>query len=180
MSTSDAGTPAALMSQVLDAFAAGDADAMGAMLHDDIVDDFVALGIFEGKDAVVGFFSGLFAAIPDMQLTVHRIVGGDDGVAVGQWSYSGTFDGGTFAGLEPTGRRVELRGVDVMEFEDGRLCRNTIYFDGLGFARQMGLLPTQGSPVDRAMLASFNTLTKARRGLRNAIERIRDRSAPKP
>ncbi|NQV05004.1 nuclear transport factor 2 family protein [bacterium] len=169
----DRADPAALMRTVLEAFAAKDIDGMRAMLHDDVVDDFVAIGIVEGKEAVGNFFSGLFAALPDMQLTIKRITRGDDGVAIGEWAYTGTFSGGRFQGLEPTGHRVELRGVDVMEFEKGLLRRNTIYYDGLGFARQVRLLPTEGSVMDRAMRSGFNALSRVRDGVRRTIERVR-------
>jgi steroid delta-isomerase-like uncharacterized protein len=177
MATIDTTDPAALMRKLLEAVAAKDLDAMWAMQHDDVVEDFVALGEFKGKDKVGAFFSELFSAAPDMQFTINRIVGGDDRIAVGEWSLNGTFNGGPFQGLEPTGRHVELRGVDVMEFDEGRLRRNTIYYDGLGFARQVGMLPREGSAADRAMTSSFNALTKARKGLRDTIERIRERSA---
>ena len=177
MATDDTGSPAANMRKILEAFAAKDIESMQAMIHDDVVDDFVALGVLEGREAVASFFSGLMAAIPDMQLTIHRIVGYDERVAFGQWSYSGTFTGGAFQGIEPTGSRVELRGIDVMEFDNGRLSRNTIYYDGLGFARQIGLLPEQGSAAERAMAASFNALTRARNGFRRTRERIKARAS---
>src|SRR2546430_4924074 len=35
----------------------------------------------------------------------------------------GTFTGEPFIGIEPTGRRIELRGVDVMEIEDRKSTR---------------------------------------------------------
>lgn len=177
METVDTTNPAALMRALLAAVAAKDLDTMRGMYHDDVVEDFVALGVFEGKDAVVAFFSELFTAVPDMQFTINRIVGGDDRIAVGEWSVTGTFSGGTFQGLEPTGRPVELRGVDVMEFDDGRLRRSTIYYDGLRFARQVGMLPAEGSAADRAVTSSFNALTRTRKGLRHTIEQLKERSA---
>jgi hypothetical protein len=92
-----------------------------------------------------------------------RILAAGEGVAVGEWTLRGTFSGGPFRGIEPTGRRVELRGVDVMEFEGGLLRRNTVYYDGLAFARQVGMLPSEGTAADRAVVAGFNALTRVRR-----------------
>jgi hypothetical protein len=43
---------------------------------------------------------------------------------------SGTFAIGPFQGIAPTGRRAEIRGVDVMEIADGLIQHNTIYYDG--------------------------------------------------
>lgn len=39
---------------------------------------------------------------------------------------------------------------------------NTIYYDGLAFARQIGLLPREGSATDKAMTAAFNASTDIR------------------
>ncbi|MGB9374214.1 MAG: hypothetical protein WCA82_08655 [Jiangellales bacterium] len=49
----------------------------------------------------------------------------------------------------------------MMRFEDGLLKHNTIYYDGLAFARQIGLLPAEGSSADRALQAVFNARTYA-------------------
>lgn len=59
-----------------------------------------------------------------------------------------------------------MRGVDVMYFEQGKVKRNTIYYDGLGFARQIGILPREKSLADRAMTTVFNART-------DVIERLR-------
>jgi hypothetical protein len=69
-------------------------------------------------------------------------------------------------GIEPTGRRVELRGVDVMQVGDGLIVRNTVYYDGAAFARGVGMLPPQDSGAERTMITAFNTVTKLRRMIR--------------
>lgn len=175
--TSDDTSPTVLMRKLLEAVAAKDLDTMRALAHDDVVDDFVVLGEVKGKEAVSAFFAELFAAVPDLDFTIERIIGGDERIAVGEWSLMGTFDGGPFQGLEPTGRRLELRGIDVMEFDEGLLRHNTIYYDGLRFARQVGMLPAEDSTADRAIMSGFNALTKAKKGLRDTIDRIKERSA---
>lgn len=58
-----------------------------------------------------------------------------------------------------------MRGVDCMEFEGGLLRHNVIYYDGAGFAREVGLLPAQGSGAEKAMTGAFNALTRARKAL---------------
>jgi len=58
---------------------------------------------------------------------------------------------------------VAISGCDVMEITDGVLHRNTIYYDGASFARQIGLLPPEGSAADRTMLRAFNLKTRLRR-----------------
>ncbi|MEA2000594.1 MAG: ester cyclase [Actinomycetota bacterium] len=154
--------PATLMQKAFEAIAAQDLEALGALQHDELVDDFIVLGPVDGKPAVLAFFAELFAAFPNTDFTIERVMAVDDSTAVGQWSLRGDFSGGPFQGIQPTGRPVAIRGIDVMEFEDGLLRHNTIYYDGLQFARQIGLLPPEGSRRDRALLSTFNTATKAK------------------
>jgi hypothetical protein len=97
-------------------------------------------------------------------VTLERVVA-DEGHAVIQWRGSGTFTGEPFNGIEPNGRRIELRVVELMEIEDGEIVRNTIYYDGAAFARQVGMMPEQESGAEKAMIAGFNALTKARKAI---------------
>jgi steroid delta-isomerase-like uncharacterized protein len=151
--------------EYFDALAARDPDAMAALWHADGVEDIVPLGVFRGPDDVRAVFRELFAAVPDFEFTVRRVIA-DDGVAVVEWRATGTFDGRPFQGIEPTGRRVELRGSDWVEVEDGQIVRNTGYYDGAAFARGIGMLPPQDSGGERAMIAAFNLLTRLRRRLK--------------
>ena len=45
---------------------------------------------------------------------------------------------------------------------EGLVIDNTIYWDGAAFARQIGMLPSKGSRVDRAVTHAFNTITWVR------------------
>jgi steroid delta-isomerase-like uncharacterized protein len=145
-----------------------DLDQIVALAHpDDYVDDFVAIGEFRGKEAVRGFFAELFAAMPDFELAVERVVADESTVSV-KWRARATFTGAPFQGIQPTGRAVQLRGVDFFEIEDGLIRRNTVFYDGASFARQIGMLPPKGSPIDRAMIALFNLKTRLVRRLRRS------------
>jgi steroid delta-isomerase-like uncharacterized protein len=147
-----------------DAMDRRDAAAMAAHWREDGVEDVVPVGLMRGREELRDFFASMFAALPDARTTVTRLVAGEQSCAV-EWRLEGTFDGAPYMGIEPTGKHVELRGFDLLELEDGELVSNTAYFDGAGFARQIGLLPPDGSSADRAMKSAFNALTKARRAL---------------
>lgn len=157
-------TAADVARSYFDAIAARDPDAIAAQWSFEGVDDFVAIGILRGPDEIREFFQGVFAAMPDIETVVERITA-DDRVAAVQWRSSGTHTGGPFLGVEATGRRIELRGCDCLEVEDGVLVRNTAYYDGAAFARGEGLLPPQDSTAEKALFSAFNTATKARRAL---------------
>jgi steroid delta-isomerase-like uncharacterized protein len=150
--------------------ALGDRDAQAMASHWDPegVEDIITFGIFRGPDEVRGFFDELFAAIPDAEAIVDRVVA-DDTTAVVQWRLRGTFSGGRFQGLDAVGKPVAMRGCDVLEIEDGRIKRNTAYSDGLDFARQIGMLPPQGSGVEKALYGAFNGLNKLKTTIEDRI-----------
>jgi steroid delta-isomerase-like uncharacterized protein len=147
-----------------DALAARDAAAAARAWTAEGVNDIVPLGIFRGTAAIRALMEEIFAAMPDGRFSVERIIADDKAASV-QWRLAGTFDGEAFQGLEATGRRVELRGNDCLEIEDGRIVHNTGAFDGAAFARQVGLLPAEDSGADRAIRAGLNTVTKLRRSV---------------
>jgi steroid delta-isomerase-like uncharacterized protein len=136
---------------------------------DESVDHFIALGMsVRGKDALAEFFRELFVAFPDWVLTIEQTVDDGDSRVVVQWTAAATFDGGPWQGIAPTGSKVTVRGVDVMSLDRaGKVERNTVYYDGAGFARQIGMLPREGSTADRAVLAAFNAATKVKARVRN-------------
>lgn len=148
-----------------DAVAARDAEAMASHWRADGIDDLVPIGVLRGPDEVRDFFTELFTAVPDLDFIVHEVTAGERVAAV-QWRASGTFDGGPFQGIDPTGRRIQLRGCDCVEVEDGKLVRNTAYWDNMAFARDVGMMPPLDSPGERAMKRAFNSFTKLRGALR--------------
>jgi steroid delta-isomerase-like uncharacterized protein len=150
------------------AIAAGDVDGALALWHEEGIDDVVPLQVFRGHEEIRFFLSSTIGAMPDQELTVQRVVAAR-GVAAVQWRLRGTFSGAPFQGIEPTGRRVELRGVDLLEIENGKIVRNTAYYDGAEFARAVGMLPSRDSTAEQAMTTAFNALTRARSMLRERM-----------
>jgi steroid delta-isomerase-like uncharacterized protein len=151
-------SPEAVARRLFELVQKRDLDAVAELQHPDIVDDFLVLRPIAGRAAIRAFFESLFAAFPDFDLQVERVTA-DASSAVVQWRSIGTFSGAPFEGIEPNGKRVEIRGADCMVFEDGRIRHNTIYYDGATFARAVGLLPAQGSATERGMTAAFNAVT---------------------
>ena len=139
-----------------------DAAAMVAHWRDDGVEDLVPVGLLRGRDEIRAFLDATFRAVPDARTTVGRIVPGERSCAV-EWRLEGTFDGAPFMDIEPTGRHVEVRGFDLLALEDGQIVSNTAYYDAASFARQIGMLPPDGSGADRAIKSAFNAVTKLRR-----------------
>jgi steroid delta-isomerase-like uncharacterized protein len=147
-----------------EAIANRDTNAMAAHWSEDGVDDLVPLSPLRGTGEIVAFFRELFAAVPDSEMTVTRVVAGETQAAV-EWRMTGNFTGDPFQGVDATGRRVDIRGIDLLEIEDGRIVGNTAYYDGMSFARQIGLMPPESSSAENAMKSAFNASTKVRRAV---------------
>ena len=141
-----------------------DPDAMVAHWREDGVEDLVAVGLLRGRDELRDYFASMFAAMPDARTTITRLIAGEQSCAV-EWRLEATLEGAPFMGIEPTGKRVEIRGLDLLELEDGEIVSNTAYFDSMSVARQIGMLPADGSGADRAMKSAFNAMTKVRRAV---------------
>jgi steroid delta-isomerase-like uncharacterized protein len=141
-----------------------DPDAMAAHWSEDGVEDIVAVGVLRGRDELRDYFKSMFAGMPDARTTVTRLVAGEQSCAV-EFRIEATMAGAPFMGIEPNGKHIEIRGFDLFELEDGELVSNTAYFDGAGLARQIGMLPADGSGADRAMKGAFNAVTKLRRAV---------------
>jgi steroid delta-isomerase-like uncharacterized protein len=117
------------------------------------------------REEVVAWFRKTFDAVPDLKMEVEDVAiageAGHERVTV-RWRMTGTFSGAPYLGIEPTGRSIDLRGMDLIDAEDGKVAGNNIYYDQLTFARQIGMLPREGSLGDRLMTGGFNLATKGR------------------
>ena len=153
-----------------DAVIACDPDAMAEHWAEEGIEEILPVGIFRGPQEVKAWFTELFAAMPDFEFTVERTLAQENDVLV-QWRAIGTFSGGPLMGVDPTGRRIELRGLDWLEVEGEKIVRNTAFADGAALARGMGLLPPQGSGAEKAMFGAFNAFTKARGAVSDVLSR---------
>jgi predicted ester cyclase len=170
MATETVRSAEAVVRSYFDAVIARDPAAMAEHWADEGIEDIVPVGVFRGPDEVKAYFTELFAAVPDAEMTLERVLAQDDNVLV-QWRMSGTFSGGPLMGVEPTGRRIELRGLDWLEVEGDKITRNTAFADGAALARGMGMLPPQGSSAEKAMFGAFNAFTKARGTVSDILSR---------
>lgn len=122
--------------------------------HDDITWENVALEeTYRGKDEVRSYLTMLFSAIPDLSFEVIRKSVRDDVVSE-RWILSGTHLG-TFLGIPPTGRSLEIQGIGIVTMNDGKFLHDSYLMDAAAGLRQMGLLPplsANDAPVMRAAL----------------------------
>jgi predicted ester cyclase len=83
----------------------------------------------------------LYEAFPDLRIEIHSIIEQGNLVVV-EGSGHGTHKGvlrHPAGELPPTGRRLDLRFVDIYEVEDGRVQRGRYYIDRLSLFEQLGI-----------------------------------------
>ncbi len=144
-----------------DAIAERDVDAMAACWKAGSTDRLYGMADLRVPDDLKRWFGNLFQAMPDFALSVVDMVAYGDKAAV-RWKATGTFTGSVkFEGLNATGSRVELEGLDLLTIEDGLVVENHAYTNTTELARQFGAMPPAGSAGERAMLGAVNARTAA-------------------
>jgi predicted ester cyclase len=112
-----------------------------------------------GPDAIGAYFEAAFAAVPDFDIEIIGLAEQGADVFV-QWRITGTHSGAAWRGIAPTRRAIELDGIDHFVVREGKIESNFVVFDQLQFARQIGMMPLDGSAADRGMKAAFNAKTR--------------------
>src|ERR671921_289309 len=66
------------------------------------------------------------------------------------WRMEGTHDGVIDPpGFASTGKRIDIDGIDVWDFDHGRIEHYRAYYDMAALARQIGAMPPAGSAGER-------------------------------
>ncbi len=132
-----------LLERYVELYNAGDLDACMELYADDAV-QAMPDGIFEGRSAIHERLARELDACPDAVYTVASFVEQDDSFA-DEFTFVGTNTGpftlpdGTQ--LPPTGRRVEIRGMELVRVRDGKIVVDNLYYDTTAILVQLGLVP---------------------------------------
>jgi steroid delta-isomerase-like uncharacterized protein len=137
-----------LLEQYVERYNAGDLDGVMDLYAEDAV-QIMPEGTFEGRSAIRERLARDLVACPDIAWTVLSFVEQGDAFA-DEWSFvathTGPFQMADGSELPPTGKRVELRGMELVEVRDGKIVVDNLYYDNLAVFAQLGLVP-EGAPV---------------------------------
>jgi steroid delta-isomerase-like uncharacterized protein len=125
-----------------DAWNAHDLDAIMAMHAPDMVFENHTAGESASGAAARAHIGSIFASWPDIEFTTRRLYV-REGLVVQEWDAAATHSQPMRRGelvAEPTGRRIEWQGLDVIPFESGLVKRKDVYSDSVSILRQVGLL----------------------------------------
>jgi len=102
--------------------------------------ELIATGdVFDGPEAVRGYYAASRAAFPDQRNVVHALHHTDDGVIV-EFDLLGTHRG-PMRGIPATGKSFVCRMIALFLFDGDRIVCERVYFDSATILRQLGILP---------------------------------------
>jgi len=92
-------------------------------------------------DAYIQHDSALWAAIPDLNISIKEIIGERDWV-MARMTMQGTHKG-TFLGIPATGKKIEIGGMIACRFVGEKFAEFWAYHDELSLMQQLGVIPKQ-------------------------------------
>jgi predicted ester cyclase len=101
-------------------------------------------GTFTGRSAIRERLARDLTACPDAAYTVGSFVEQGDSFA-DEWTFAGTQTGpmplldGTQ--LPPTGKRLEIKGMELVQLRDGKIIVDNLYYDVMAVLVQLGGIP---------------------------------------
>jgi steroid delta-isomerase-like uncharacterized protein len=129
------------LDQWVTGWSSGDPGKLLPLFSDDVVYEDVTFGsVSRGQGALRDFATGVFGAFADLAFDPKsRFVSADVRRGSIEWVFRGR-QVKDFPGLPATNRPFEVRGATVVEFRDGKIVRNSDYWDLMTYRTQVGLV----------------------------------------
>ena len=132
-----------LLDHYVERYNAGDLDAVIDLYAEDAV-QIMPDGIFEGRSAIRERLTREYGGLTEFDWKVTSFVEQGD-LFADEWTFvakhTGTFELPDGTKLPATGRRVEVRGMELVKMRDGKIVVDNLYYDNLAILAQLGLVP---------------------------------------
>jgi steroid delta-isomerase-like uncharacterized protein len=132
-----------LLERYVERYNQGDLDACMELYAEDAV-QLMHDGLFEGRGEIQERLARDLTAFRDATYTVGSFVEHGDSFA-DEWTFTGTNHGpfrlpdGTE--VPPTGKRVAIKGMELVQVRDGKIVVDNLYYDFMAALAQLGLVP---------------------------------------
>ena len=94
------------------------------------------------RDGFKKDMANFFIAFPDLNVKTNIIVT-DTMYSVVHSTLTGT-NTGSMMGMPPTGKKVSVDGIDIIQFVNGKAVEHWGLYDQMKFMTQMGMMPPMG------------------------------------
>lgn len=92
-----------------------------------------------GPEAMKEHVSAWLMSFPDLRFHIDQMIEQGDRV-VSQLTMEGTHQG-TWMGISPTGRKVQIRMITIHRIANNKIAEDWVLVESLGFFQQLGVLP---------------------------------------
>jgi steroid delta-isomerase-like uncharacterized protein len=131
-----------LLDRYVERYNARDLDGVMELYAEDAV-QVMPDGTYEGWSKVRDRLAQELDGFTELNHTVRSFVEEGDTFA-DEWTFVGRHTGPfrlpDGRELPPTGKRVEIRGMEVVQVRDGKIVLNALYYDNLASMAQLGLI----------------------------------------
>lgn len=118
----------------------GDVDSLASLTTHDFAYHFAGQPPRD-RAGFAEFLTQTHVAFPDWKVEIASLIVTPEMAAV-RW-YGHVTHLGPFRGIPPTGRTVDVTGINVYEIKDGRIAVEWEQMDSLGMLLQIGALPAR-------------------------------------
>lgn len=123
--------------QAMEAWGRQDLETYRTLYHPDAVLHGLAPQPINVEGAVAGY-RAFFAGFPDLRFQTLDTVADGEKVAV-RFQITGTHTG-EFQGIPATGRRMNVYGITILRFRDGKVSERWNQLDQMSLLQQLGVM----------------------------------------
>jgi steroid delta-isomerase-like uncharacterized protein len=130
-----------MMNDYVAAWNSHDIEKVLSFCTDDVVFEEVPMEkSWRGKKEAKDFAKDTFTNFPDFKIELKSGFNAGDGGA-GEWVMSATFANSNIPGMPATGKSFSVPGASIIEFREGKISRESMYWNLAAFLQQVGLMP---------------------------------------
>jgi steroid delta-isomerase-like uncharacterized protein len=122
----------------------GKMDDLTKYIADNYTEHQMMPGQKPGLAGLKEMMTNMHSAFPDMKFTINKVIA-DSNTVWAQFTMTGT-NSGAFMGMPATGKKVNVDGVDIIRFENGKAVEHWGYMEDMKWMQQMGMMPAPGAP----------------------------------
>jgi steroid delta-isomerase-like uncharacterized protein len=110
------------------------------ILHPDFTDHDPVQGQGPGLEGFRQMVISFKSAFPDLNVKNEDVMEDEQlSKLILRWTAQGTHQG-EFMQIPPTNKKVSLRGIDILQVENGKIAERWGEFDALGMLAQLGVI----------------------------------------
>ena len=132
----------ALVQRMIQLQVNGDLNTVDQIITPNWVDHQPPMPIPQGYEGFKQLTLAFHSAFPGFQVEIEDLLAEGDKVAV-RVRLRGT-NTGSFQGMPPTGKAVNVTATGIFRVVDGKVTDNWVSFDMFGLLQQLGVIPSMG------------------------------------